>query len=155
MLAPVLSFTSDEAWGFVPGKSTESVHETVWQPLGFERSEAERTLWKRLFEWRELALPALERARQAKEIGKSLEAKAIFSGPQQAVNEILPEREALRELLNVSQLEIQPAAAQAVTVSVTKAAGQKCERCWHWETDVGINPAHPTLCARCVQAVTA
>jgi isoleucyl-tRNA synthetase len=155
MLAPILSFTSDEVWGFVPGKATESVHETVWQPIGFERSEREGALWKKLFEWREMALPALERARQAKEIGKSLEAKAIFSGPEQAVNEILPEREALRELLNVSQLEIRPAAAQAVTVSVTKAAGQKCERCWHWETDVGINPAHPTLCARCVQAVTA
>ena len=45
-------------------------------------------------------------------------------------------------------------ARAAVTVAVSKAAGQKCERCWHWETDVGSHPAHPTICARCVQAVS-
>jgi isoleucyl-tRNA synthetase len=60
-------------------------------------------------------------------------------------------REALRELLNVSQLEINPGAEAAI--AVTKADGQKCERCWHWETDVGSNPEHPTICGRCVQAV--
>jgi isoleucyl-tRNA synthetase len=37
--------------------------------------------------------------------------------------------------------------------SISKADGQKCERCWHWETDVGSNPEHPTICGRCVAAV--
>jgi isoleucyl-tRNA synthetase len=39
-------------------------------------------------------------------------------------------------------------------VSVSKASGQKCERCWHWETDVGAVPEHPTLCGRCVKAIS-
>jgi isoleucyl-tRNA synthetase len=61
--------------------------------------------------------------------------------------------EELRELLNVSQLEIQLEGAETIAVAVQRAAGQKCERCWHWETDVGSNSAHPTICARCVAAI--
>ena len=64
-----------------------------------------------------------------------------------------PNTEALRELLNVSQLEVKTEGDETVTAIVTKADGQKCERCWHWETDVGITPEHPTICARCVTAV--
>ena len=152
MLAPILSFTADEAWEFVPGKSFDSVHEVIWQPAAFERPTDERAIWARLFDLRELALPELEKARQAKHIGKALEAKlTIRGGP--GLSEVAPHLEELRELLNVSQLEIQPTGETATTVSVSKADGQKCERCWHWETDVGTNPEHPTICARCVKAV--
>ncbi len=76
MLAPILAFTADEAWEYVPGKSVASAHQLTWQPLGFQRAEAELATWKALFELRELALPELEKARQAKQIGKALEAKA-------------------------------------------------------------------------------
>ena len=62
-------------------------------------------------------------------------------------------QEALRELLNVSQLEVLPDSSPSVTAAVSKAEGQKCERCWHWETDVGSTAEHPTLCGRCVNAV--
>jgi isoleucyl-tRNA synthetase len=55
--------------------------------------------------------------------------------------------------LNVSQLEIKSEGEAVVTVAVSKAAGEKCDRCWHWETDVGSHPEHPTICARCVKAV--
>jgi isoleucyl-tRNA synthetase len=152
MLAPILSFTADEAWEFVPGKNLQSVHETTWQPAPFERPDEERALWARLFELRELALPELEKARQAKHIGKALEAKVTFLGGPR-IGELASHQEALRELLNVSQLEIQPTSDASTAVSVSKADGQKCERCWHWETDVGTNPEHPTICARCVKAV--
>jgi isoleucyl-tRNA synthetase len=119
-----------------------------------ERPEAEQTTWKHLFELRELALPELEKARQAKAIGKALEAKLTFSGSSPALTEAKAHVDALRELLNVSQLEIKQG-GEAVAVSVSKAAGQKCERCWHWETDVGSHAEHPTICARCVKAVQA
>jgi isoleucyl-tRNA synthetase len=60
----------------------------------------------------------------------------------------------LQEILNVSALTFSPAeSGNAVTFEIAHADGQKCERCWHWETDVGSHPEHPTLCARCVQAV--
>ena len=153
MLAPILSFTADEAWEFVPGRNIESAHELTWQPINFERPEAERDLWTKLFRLRELALPALEHARQAKQIGKALEAKLTFAGRAAELEPVKPHSEALRELLNVSQLEVASQGEQEITVSVSKASGQKCERCWHWETDVGSTPEHPTICARCVKAV--
>ena len=155
LLAPLLSFTADEAWQFVPGNKGTSVHEADWQPGVFERPAAERDLWRTLFEWRESALPALERARQAKEIGKSLEARLVFTAAPEKLQTVQPHQEALRELLNVSQLELGPGdpAPAPIAVSVAKASGQKCERCWHWETDVGASAEHPTLCGRCVKAV--
>jgi isoleucyl-tRNA synthetase len=155
MLAPILAFTSDEAWEYVPGKTVDSAHQLTWQPLGFQHPEPERATWKALFELRELALPELEKARQAKQIGKALEAKLTFAGSSPALTAAQAHLESLRELLNVSQLDVQPGGGGAVTVAVSKAAGQKCERCWHWETDVGSHPEHPTICARCVGAVLA
>ena len=155
MLAPILAFTADEAWEYVPGKMIDSAHQLTWQPVGLERSEAERTTWKALFELRELALPELEKARQAKAIGKALEAKLTFAGASPALVEAKAHDEVLRELLNVSQLEIKQEADGALTTAVSKAAGEKCERCWHWETDVGSHSEHPTICARCVKAVQA
>src|ERR1051326_3880079 len=152
MLGPILSFTADEAWEFAPGKTADSVHEVVWKPSDFNRPAPERALWTRLFELRELALPELEKARQAKQIGKALEAKLLFRGGF-LLNEIKSHHDDLRELLNVSQLEIRLGDESSVVVSVNKADGQKCERCWHWETDVASNPEHPTICARCVKAV--
>jgi isoleucyl-tRNA synthetase len=153
MLAPILAFTADEAWGFVPSRSVDSAHLLTWRSIGFQPAEPELAIWKALFELRELALPELEKARQAKQIGKALEAKLTFAGSSPALTAAQAHLESLRELLNVSQLEVQPGGDGAVTVAVSKAAGQKCERCWHWETDVGSHPEHPTVCARCVSAV--
>jgi isoleucyl-tRNA synthetase len=153
MLAPILVFTADEAWEFMPGKTVDSAHQLTWQPMDFQRPEVEKAAWKALFELRELALPELEKARQAKEIGKALEAKLTFTGSSPALPAAQANQDALRELLNVSQLEITPTAEAALTITVSKAAGEKCERCWHWETDVGSHPEHPTICGRCVKAV--
>jgi isoleucyl-tRNA synthetase len=155
MLAPILSFSSDEAWDFVPGRDPASVHLATWEPIGFSLPEAERSVWTTLFHLRDLALPVLEQARQAKHIGKALEAKLTFAGDASMLNRITSDSEALRELLNVSQLEVKPAGDAPITVSVDKAAGQKCERCWHWETDIGRVSEHPTLCGRCVKAISA
>jgi isoleucyl-tRNA synthetase len=153
VLAPILAFTADEAWEFVPGHSSESAHALTWDPGSFTLPESERATWKSLLALRELALPELEKARQAKLIGKSLEAKLSLSGDHRELAVAVQNVEALRELLNVSQLEVEAGGGPAITVRVTKADGEKCERCWHWETDVGSHPDHPTICARCVRAV--
>ena len=154
MLSPILAFTTDEAWEFVPDAAA-SVHLSALKPAEFIRSEPETKAWQQLFALREQALPHLEKARQQKTIGKSLEAKLVIS----LAVDSAPARDhlaALRELLNVSQLELESGPGnQPASFSVHKADGQKCERCWHWETDVGSNPAHPTICARCVAAVAA
>jgi isoleucyl-tRNA synthetase len=157
MLAPILAFTADEAWEFVPGGNAPSVHQLGWQPVPFERPREERDLWKTLFELRELALPELEKARQAKLIGKALEARLTLTGAGAVLACARENREALRELLNVSQLEvnIEGGGGEATGVAIARAAGRKCERCWHWETDVGSTPDHPAICGRCVTAVRA
>jgi isoleucyl-tRNA synthetase len=153
MLAPLLAFTADEAWEFVPGRTVDSAHELTWQPMQFERPEPERALWKKLFSLRELALGSLEQARQAKTIGKSLEAKLRFEGRASELSEVMGSREDLRELLNVSALSIELSDGAALSIGIAKADGQKCERCWRWETDVGANAEHPTICSRCVAAI--
>ncbi len=175
MIAPVLAFTAEEAWEFIPGKPTPSVHLAEWEPKAFARNDAEIYEWAALFHLRERFLPHLEKARQAKEIGKALDAKltinraeATFQIDWQAIDErmhfsrsTLPHwsdeihPSSLRELLNVSQLQLPTNSDANVPILVTKADGQKCERCWHWELAVGLAPAHPTLCPRCVEAVSA
>jgi len=170
MLAPILPFTTDEAWAFVPGGRGGSVHAADWSPAPFAMAEAERADWEQLLRERERLLPELERARQAKVIGKALEAAVELSLADSDPAHALLQRhlEALRELLNVSQLTLRahpappagapaaasgPAVAQSRRVVVRHASGHKCERCWHWESDVGREPEHPTLCGRCVAAV--
>ncbi|HEY4417413.1 MAG TPA: isoleucine--tRNA ligase [Verrucomicrobiae bacterium] len=154
MLAPVLAYTADEAWEFVPGKKTNSVHEAVWQPSLFQLPNGETTTWHLLLSLRTAVLPELEKARQSKSIGKALEAKVILTGGSAAVVGDSKEAvSALRELVNVSQLTLTGKAGEPDVVSVAKADGQKCERCWHWEMDIGQNTEHPTICGRCVEAV--
>jgi isoleucyl-tRNA synthetase len=167
MLAPILAFTADEAWEFVPGKNVNSVHESIWQKGEFDFSLAERKVWEKLFQFRQAVLPKLEQARQAKTIGKSLDAQVVFTidpvltlehGLSSATDELL------KELLNVSSLKILTTDSESkrsesnpneiyAEALVSKADGQKCERCWHWETDIGQNAEHPTICARCTKAV--
>ena len=146
MLSPILVFTADEAWELLPGKEADSVHLTVWKPTAFARTNEEETTWNDLFMLRDLALVELEKARQSKLIGKALDAKVTISGRAKASPD-------LKELLNVSQLEVN-ASDSELAIQVAKADGVKCARCWHWEIDVGSNPTHATICARCAAAVT-
>jgi isoleucyl-tRNA synthetase len=155
MLAPVLVFSIDEAWEFVPGRTVESAQQLTWQPSRFELREKEAALWTQLLLLRDLALNSLEQARQAKTIGKALDAKLTLSGPRTELQEVAAHVEILRELLNVSALVVELTDGTATQVTLAKADGQKCERCWHWETDVGSTAEHPTICKRCVKAVEA
>ena len=119
----------------------------------FERTEREVNEWKNLFALREVSLPELEKARQAKTIGKSLEAKLTINGDGQPLADAKLHLDSLRELLNVSQVHLVHTGKDTIFAAVAKADGHKCERCWHWETDLGRDAAHPTLCGRCVEAV--
>ncbi len=158
MLAPVLAFTADEAWEFVPGKKVNSVHKANWKLIKFSLTGSEIEDWEYLFVAREIWLPMLEQKRRDKTIGKSLDAKirpVTEQMPELANSEKL--QDTFKELLNVSQLEFLSykgnPEADFTGKLVVHADGQKCERCWHWETDIGQNKEHPTLCGRCVEAV--
>jgi isoleucyl-tRNA synthetase len=179
MLAPILAFTADEAWEFVPGKPTANVHEANWTRSSFELEPAEQKKWSALFKFRQAIMPELEKARQSKLIGKTLEARLSWFLEAEKVPQALNVQSDLQEILAVSQVVVYPAnrdrvlfsarllfnpinnlptdiATDLVTgqgVIIEHADGQKCERCWHWETDIGKNVEHPTICGRCAQAV--
>jgi isoleucyl-tRNA synthetase len=178
MLAPILAFTADEAWEFVPGKVANSVHESELRHMAFRLSDEENRIWSALFRIREHSKPALERERQVKVIGKDLDAVLRFPLGESEFSVAADYKSEVREICNVSDVVFEPVGATvttdvmvgalAATIEVHRAPvalkasrlpneqGKlrvKCERCWHWETDVGQNTEHPTLCGRCVEAV--
>jgi len=155
MLSPILVFTTDEAWQFVPGDRVASVHLTDWPSGELALSEADQAVWNSLFQLRTLALAELEKARQAKTIGKALDARLEITGGAGHLASAASHQEALRELLNVSQLGLNSkTGAPPIEIQVAHAEGEKCGRCWHWETEVGASQEHPTLCARCIASIS-
>ena len=157
MLSPMLVFTAEEAWEFIPGRPAGSVHASEWTPASVAISDAERAQWAARLQLREDMLKPLEKARQEKTIGKALDAQVTLCATAAYRATVDPEGAStalLQELANVSQLHWETTETPTVEVVVAKAAGVKCDRCWHWETDVGADAAFPELCPRCVKAVT-
>jgi isoleucyl-tRNA synthetase len=159
-LAPILSFTAEEAWTFLPGVRNESVFLNAWHqlPTGAEReSDID---WPAFIALKADVARDLERLRSAGEIGAPLEAEVtIFAPPAQAARFAALQDE-LRFVLITSQARVietdspsdngVPSSAEGVWIEVTPSAEPKCVRCWHLRSDVGIDPRHPELCARCV-----
>jgi isoleucyl-tRNA synthetase len=173
LLAPVLSFTADEIWENLPdvkaraGGEVSDADEGVAVPPSVHMAEFPVALsiesdagllerWARLFEVRDVVLRALEEARSAKLIGSSLEAHVRLEA-KRATYELLEHyREELRYVFIVSQVSlalIENGAGEEVRVSVDRADGQKCERCWNYSTLVGQFTRYPTACERCVVAL--
>ncbi|MDP8985680.1 MAG: isoleucine--tRNA ligase [Pseudomonadota bacterium] len=159
-LAPILSFTAEEAWTFLPGERNESVFLNTWHqfPPGVER-EAELD-WPALIGLKADVLRELERLRAAGAIGAPLEAEVtLFVTAAQAARFAALQDE-LRFVLITSQArlveaDVPPAgavatSAEGVWIEVVPSTQPKCVRCWHLRGDVGSDPRHPELCARCV-----
>ena len=169
LLSPLLVFTADEIWEYIPGRTSEaSIHLTTLPENGFRATEAEPPLWERLFALRTEALAELELARQAKTLGKALEAVLVLRVSPEDQEALAPVQADFQEMLNVSVLRLvsdestvevngvshELPADRPVTVFAAANFGhQKCNRCWHWEADIGAHPDHPDICGRCVEAV--
>jgi isoleucyl-tRNA synthetase len=167
LLAPILSFTCEEVWGYLPATVArgESVHLEKF-PVGASvlgdnetlvEDAAQREDWKILRAVREQVLKVLEDARAQKLIGKGIEAQLIITaeGPTYSVLERYKDQ--LRYFFIVSAVTLQQSASGNGTVSVgvlvEKADGQKCERCWNYSTHVGEDASYPTVCERCSAAL--
>jgi isoleucyl-tRNA synthetase len=163
LLAPILSFTAEEAWRHLPGGKAESVHLERFPevPLAWldDTLEAE---WKRLLEVRREISKALEAARARGLIGSGLEAAVtVLSAPEDLPELFARKRELLPTVLIVSQVSLEPGRAPSavqydssdipgLVIGIDHARGTKCARCWLWIEDVGADAEHPALCARCV-----
>jgi isoleucyl-tRNA synthetase len=164
LAAPLAAFTAEETWQEMLAQgwsesTAVSVHlETFthvrpWLEL---QTEADDARWRLLLAWRELAMKALEEARQRKQIGSGLEARLELRAPAEEVAALEAHRDLLTALCIVSRVEVVAAAAGAAReAAVHHAAGAKCERCWNYRPEVGTLPGYPTLCSRCVGALEA
>ena len=150
LMAPILSFTSEEAWEFLPrfeGKR-ESVHLHLFpeiEPNHADRIDTDK--WERLTTLRERILKEIEDARSAKVIGDSLEAEIGLALRDESLRALVRDHpDLLKEILVVSGVELLPAGDQEITIR--KSQGAKCPRCWNWfQTDI---PADENgLCPRC------
>ena len=176
LMAPILSFTAEEVWQFLPDKGRRPTSVFLSQIPQPDRELNELQLaekWDRIFRERSEVLKALELARAAGIIGHSLDAKIVFepsNGDQSSILKGLIDQDKtrLQDLLIVSQAASAGAAGTAAAngtayeatlmgcrIAVTKAEGAKCERCWKYDTRVGADASHPTLCARCAAVLKA
>lgn len=152
LLAPVLAFTADEAFENLPNQTVASVHLAEFPKVSGADNTELLTNWERIFAIRDEVLKKLEEARTAKEIGSGLEAKVVLTVDKDTMRFLLPYYEDLRYIFIVSQVEVHENGA--LKVEVRKADGEKCERCWNYSTRVGESEKFPTVCERCVGALT-
>jgi isoleucyl-tRNA synthetase len=156
LLAPLMSFTAEEVWGQM-GRP-ESVHMAYFpEPgelsAGLGEGARKRTAnWDRLMEVREVVLKSLDTARNEKLIGAPLEARVRLSAGAELHALLQEYADQLPGLYIVSEVELQSREGE-LGVTVERASGTKCERCWKYTADVGSDRALPTVCARCAAAV--
>ncbi len=170
LMAPILTFTAEEAWRYIPGAHGESVHLERFPevPLPWI-DDTLKGEWDRLLEVRREVAKALEMARAQKKIGSGLEASVwITAAPEDLPALLRAKRELLPTLFIVSDVRLferPPAGAllppsesteiPGLSIGVDRAPGKKCERCWKWSPRVGESAEHPTVCERCLAVITA
>ena len=156
LIAPIIPHTAEESWDYRPsGKDKPaSVHLMEFPEPDPRWDDADRTArWTTLLEVREQVLRALEGLRKSKQIGSAQEARVRITTNR--ADQLLPERDLLATICNISEVEIvaDPAAATESFVA-ERSPYAKCERCWNYRPTVGQSPEQPTLCDRCVRVVT-
>ncbi|VBB06181.1 isoleucine-trna ligase [Lucifera butyrica] len=167
MLAPVLTFTTEEVWQYMPknGSMPESVQLAAWPAAHPEYLDpALEAKWSQLLLLRGEITKALETARRDKVIGHSLDAAVDLYAGEAEYKQLSAVVNDLANILIVSRVNLlrQDAAVpsgayqaenMALAVHVSPAGGAKCERCWTYSETVGQDPHHQTLCKRCGDVV--
>ncbi|MGE8395360.1 MAG: isoleucine--tRNA ligase [Pseudomonas sp.] len=165
-IAPILAFTADELWQYLPGERNESVMLNTWYeglselPEGFELG---RAYWERIMAAKTAVNKELENQRAAKAIGGNLQAEVTLFADDALSADLNKLGDELRFVLITSAASVAPfaqAPADAVEtevpglkLKVVKSGHAKCGRCWHFRADVGANPEHPEICARCADNI--
>ena len=165
-IAPILSFTAEELWQYLPGERNESVMLNTWYEELAELPEGQalgREFWADVMRVKEAVNKEIENLRNAKTLRGNLEAEVTLFVDQPLQERLAQLGDELRFVLITSQAALAPLAQadeQAVATEVdglklriVKSAATKCARCWHLRDDVGSNPAHPEICGRCVENI--
>lgn len=165
-LAPILSYTAEEIWQYIPGKRNESVFLNRWYTNLAQLTDdtkMNQTYWEEVRKVRDAVNKEIENLRNAGKLGAPLEAEVHLYCEPDLKNRLDALENELRFVLITSSADVQLANAHikdavatdipGMSVKVEALTVAKCERCWHRRADVGENPAFPTLCVRCVENV--
>ncbi len=166
-IAPILAFTADELWQYLPGERNESVMLNTWYqgltelPEGFELG---REYWEGVMAVKTAVNKELENQRAAKAIGGNLQAEVTLYADEAVSADLAKLGNELRFVLITSKATVAPfvdAPADAVVteveglkLKVVKSGYTKCARCWHFSDDIGVNAEHPEICGRCVDNIS-
>ena len=164
-ISPILSFTADEIWGFMPGDKEESVFFTEWLELSnISDTKIKDQEWKIIIEIRNTVNKILE-DKKAEGIQKSLEAEITIYAEKSLLDILGKLENELRFVFITSEANIKPISdlvdkddiisteMEGLKVKVTKTDYIKCQRCWHHVENIGSNKDHPNICNRCLQNV--
>ncbi len=156
LLAPIISFTADEVWEYLPvveGRPA-SVHLALFPKPEEIFSENPAPLieeWKQIFELRDAVMQVLERARQEKQIGKGLEAQLKITASGDLLALVRRHKDGLKETFNVSDVQILE--GSEFSISALPASGNKCARCWNFMPDTADYGIWQNVCGRCRSAL--
>jgi len=162
-MAPIMSFTADEIWGYLPGDRAKYVFTEEWYTglFGLPENEAlNDAYWAELLKVRGEVNKVIEQARSDKRIGGALEASVTLYADAELAAKLKALGNELRFVLLTSGAEVadyaqadadaqQSELVKGLKIGLHKAEGEKCPRCWHYTTDVGQNPEHAAVCGRC------
>jgi isoleucyl-tRNA synthetase len=167
LMAPILSFTSDEIWQHMKGKKrTPSVHVELFIPVNDSYKDPElATRWEGIISIRKEVTKALEVARKETKIGHPLDASVTLGLSPELMERLTPYGEQLKSIFIVSSVTmkeidsleegIENEALPGVKVKVSPSSDPKCERCWVRDPTVGQDSNHPSICERCLRALAA
>ena len=159
LVAPILTFTADEVWEYLPKVAgrEESVHLALFpKPAEIFSTDPAPVLqeWKQIFAVRDEALRVLEEARQAKRIGKGLEADVEIAASGNLFRLLQRYADELKEIINVSAVRLSESTQDvALAAAAVPASGHKCARCWNFMPEVSSYGIWQNVCTRCQNAL--
>jgi isoleucyl-tRNA synthetase len=156
-VAPILSFTAEEMWGYLPGKRLGHVLFSTWYdglaPLGTEAALSAAD-FDQLLALREQVAKVLEPMRASGAIGAALDAEIAVTADAATAARLSPLAEELRFLLISGDVTVVQGPVEGLSVLAEPTTKAKCVRCWQRRGDVGANAEHPELCGRCVSNIS-
>ena len=165
-MAPIISYTADEIWRYLPGERSESVFLETWYPGLFALdtdAAMNREFWNKVMAVRVEVSKELEQMRKKGAIGASLNAEVTLYGNEQYSQVLQQLEDELHFIFITSQASVQELSGcpddaiktelDGLSIRVEASEHPKCVRCWHQREDVGSHPEHPELCGRCVENV--
>lgn len=154
MVSPILAFTSDEIWQFMPHASKDNRENVVFNEMpsftGVKVDDNFIETWNKIHELRDNVKKSIELAIKDKVVRTSLESKITLSCGGETYDFLNRVRDELATALIVSQVVIESSDSEELQIKVEHAEGEKCERCWIYSNTVGKDSTHKTLCARCI-----